>query len=117
MNSVAAPAHTPRRDGAIGCPQMTQEETALGVAKAKHGRGHPLVPRALAVDAQVSQPAIHAGGMPAIAVACQHQLVPVATAGAAGHAHAELALRGATHELAALLGGCGVPHGLLNRVA
>src|SRR6185437_12467758 len=114
---TAAPSRLARRDCSIRRPQMAQKETDLPVGKLEDRGRHPLIARTLTIYPEIPEPAVGSGRCPAIAVARQQQLMPIAAAWIAGHTQTEFRLCSATHQLAALLRGGRVPHGLMLRVA
>ena len=73
---AAARSRLADRDRSIGRPQMTQQQGDLTVCELEYVLGQSLLVRALVEQAELAQPAIHAGRMPAVAIARNDELMP-----------------------------------------
>ena len=73
---AAASARLPQRDRAVGGPEVAQQQSQLVVGEREYAGGQPLLVRALTEDAELPQPEVDAGRVPAVPVAADDELVP-----------------------------------------
>src|SRR5438309_2851923 len=95
---------------------MAEKMSNLGICEPKYFLRHPLFVRTLAVNAQLSKPAVHPGGFPAIAISGNHELMPVASPCMSGDRRSKLLFSGIANPPAAVLGSGRVTHRLVNDV-
>src|ERR1700733_9627417 len=85
-------AARPRRadvDATIRRPQMPEQQSYLCIAQLEYRGRQMLLVRTLIVYSETLQPCTNAGGMPAIAIARNDELMPVASARVPSHRAAE----------------------------
>src|SRR5262249_59751766 len=75
-DGVTSLARPPRRNGAVGRPEVPKEERNLSGRKQEHGVWNALLLRALPEDPELGQPGIHSSGVPAIPLPAHEKLVP-----------------------------------------
>src|SRR5687767_9739470 len=62
----------------VGRPEVLKKDRKLPIWQAEHLAGEPLLIRTLSEYPELAQPAVDAGGVPAVAVAAEVQLLPAA---------------------------------------
>jgi hypothetical protein len=96
---------------------VPEQQGDLSIRELEDRPGHTLFVRSLVPDTELSKPEVDSGGVPAIAVSSENELVPASAALVPRRLHTEFGRRGVSHDAAIFLGARGVAQRLMPEVA